>query len=416
MPRRPITSQTSYIVALVTGNRMVRISGEPSGLRRGVPSASTTRTWAPSQLCLPRAAGKIPARAGLVAAWNRLHFMVDRAPGQNAGRDVEDLVGRVGIEIGRGHGADAALAEAPRGRGVGLGDFLLHLHERFRAAPRCRQSSSAAARGKARSRSAPVSPPASAAASARSRRRRARSRAPALSHAPPGRGRDACSCASSHSLVFCASGMVAYPRPSIKAAGAPCCFTPSPAPDRATVATAAWPTGSSAPRRRRQCRWRRSRHRASYRRGRCRTPIRRRSGPSAMPRLAKAETAPNMRAHDAHAEIFAHQHGVERHHAAIGEAEDHRQRIELAELADREIGARPTCACTNRPPTRTVLGAEAIGQHAEQQAAAEAGEAGEAVDGDRGQRRDAADRWRSSPCGRSARNAPRSRRNAPAPA
>ena len=29
---------------------MVRISGEPSGLRRGVPSASTTRTWAPSQL------------------------------------------------------------------------------------------------------------------------------------------------------------------------------------------------------------------------------------------------------------------------------------------------------------------------------------------------------------------------------
>jgi hypothetical protein len=47
---RPITSQTSYIVALVTGNRMVRISGEPSGLRRGVPSASTIRTWAPSQL------------------------------------------------------------------------------------------------------------------------------------------------------------------------------------------------------------------------------------------------------------------------------------------------------------------------------------------------------------------------------
>ena len=38
------------MVALVIGNRMVRISGEPSGLRRGVPSASTTRTWAPSQL------------------------------------------------------------------------------------------------------------------------------------------------------------------------------------------------------------------------------------------------------------------------------------------------------------------------------------------------------------------------------
>ena len=38
-----------------------------------------------------------------------------------------------------------------------------------------------------------------------------------------------------------------------------------------------------------------------------------------------------------------------------------------------------------------LLGAEAIGQYAEQQPAAEAGEAGKAVDGDRGQGRDAAD-------------------------
>ena len=38
-----------------------------------------------------------------------------------------------------------------------------------------------------------------------------------------------------------------------------------------------------------------------------------------------------------------------------------------------------------------MLGAEAIGQDAEQQPAAEPGESGEAVDGDRGQRRDAAD-------------------------
>ncbi len=45
-----MTSQTSYIVALAIGNRMVRISGEPSFLRRWVPSASTTRTWAPNQL------------------------------------------------------------------------------------------------------------------------------------------------------------------------------------------------------------------------------------------------------------------------------------------------------------------------------------------------------------------------------
>ena len=35
---------------------------------------------------LPGAAGKIPARAGPVAAGNHLHLMVDRAPGENAGR------------------------------------------------------------------------------------------------------------------------------------------------------------------------------------------------------------------------------------------------------------------------------------------------------------------------------------------
>ena len=50
MPLRPITSQTSYIVALAAGNRMVRTSGVPLGFNRGVPSASTIRTWAPSQL------------------------------------------------------------------------------------------------------------------------------------------------------------------------------------------------------------------------------------------------------------------------------------------------------------------------------------------------------------------------------
>jgi hypothetical protein len=34
VPLRPITSQTSYMVALAAGNRMVRISGEPSGFLR----------------------------------------------------------------------------------------------------------------------------------------------------------------------------------------------------------------------------------------------------------------------------------------------------------------------------------------------------------------------------------------------
>jgi hypothetical protein len=37
------------MVALSIGNRIVRISGAPSFFR-GVPSASTTRTCAPSQL------------------------------------------------------------------------------------------------------------------------------------------------------------------------------------------------------------------------------------------------------------------------------------------------------------------------------------------------------------------------------
>ncbi len=85
----------------------------------------------PQPARLPGAGGKVPARTGPVAAGHDLHFMGDRAPGQDAGRDIENLVGRIGIEIGRRHGADAALAEAPRRGGVGLGDFLLHLHERF---------------------------------------------------------------------------------------------------------------------------------------------------------------------------------------------------------------------------------------------------------------------------------------------
>ncbi len=80
---------------------------------------------------LARAGGKFPARIGEVTAGHRLHFMRDRAPGEDAGRHVENLVGRIAVEIGRRHGADRALAKAPRRRGVGLGNFLLHLHEDF---------------------------------------------------------------------------------------------------------------------------------------------------------------------------------------------------------------------------------------------------------------------------------------------
>ncbi len=98
------------------------------------------------------------------------------------------------------------------------------------------------------------------------------------------------------------------------------------------------PTGSSAPPRPRPCRWRTSRHTASvvgWKVSNTHPPA---SGPNAMPRLAKRGDGAEHRAHDARAEIFAHQHGVERHHAAIGGAEHHRQRVEFAELADREIG------------------------------------------------------------------------------
>jgi hypothetical protein len=70
----------------------------------------------------------------------------NHAPGEAAGRDIEYLVGGIGIEIGGCHGADAALAEAPRRGGVGLGDFLLHLHERFRRDLQAAEASAAAAR------------------------------------------------------------------------------------------------------------------------------------------------------------------------------------------------------------------------------------------------------------------------------
>ena len=58
--------------------------------------------------------------------------MRDRAPGEDAGRRVEDLLRGVVVERGRDHRADAALAEAPGGGGIRLRDLLQHLHEGFR--------------------------------------------------------------------------------------------------------------------------------------------------------------------------------------------------------------------------------------------------------------------------------------------
>ena len=57
MPLRPITCQMSVIRAFDFGNSIVRMTGLPSGWRRGVPPASTIGTWQPSQevLWLPLA-------------------------------------------------------------------------------------------------------------------------------------------------------------------------------------------------------------------------------------------------------------------------------------------------------------------------------------------------------------------------
>ncbi len=81
---------------------------------------------------LTGAAGEVPARGGAITAGNRLHLVGDRAPGENAGWCIENLVRRFGFEIGRRHGADRTLAQAPRRGGVGFCNFLQHLHEDFR--------------------------------------------------------------------------------------------------------------------------------------------------------------------------------------------------------------------------------------------------------------------------------------------
>ena len=197
MPLRPITSQTSYIVALAErkqdGADFRRAIGlEPPG---AVGFDDLDMGAEPARL--PRAAGEIPARGGAIAAGHDLDLVGDRAPGQDAVGRAENLARRIGIEIGRRHGADTALAEAPGGGGVGLGDFLEHLHEdfgrRLGAADALRQQR----RGRARSRSGRKPPAASAAASARFRRPRSRSAAPARARARSVRNREACSCVSS---------------------------------------------------------------------------------------------------------------------------------------------------------------------------------------------------------------------------
>jgi hypothetical protein len=104
---------------------------------------------------------------------------------------------------------------------------------------------------------------------------------------------------------------------------------------------------------------------------------------------ASAEDRAEHRAHDARAEIFARQDGVERHHAAVGHAEHDRERVELAELVDEEIGAGAQ-RLHHQAADQHRLGALPVGQHAQQQAAAETRQAGQAVDANRRHRGNAA--------------------------
>ena len=96
------------------------------------------------------------------------------------------------------------------------------------------------------------------------------------------------------------------------------------------------------------------------------------------------------RSHDPRAEIFAREHGVERHHAAIGGPEHDRKRVERAQFANVEIAPdreRLHQQAADQNPLRT----QPIGEEAEQEASAQAGQAFHAVDADRGHCRDAAE-------------------------
>ena len=77
------------------------------------------------------------------------------------------------------------------------------------------------------------------------------------------------------------------------------------------------------------------------------------------------------RSHDVRAEIVARQNGVERHHAAVGNAKHYRQRIELAELACEEVGAGAK-GLHHQAHDQHRLGAQPVGQHAQQQSANQA--------------------------------------------
>jgi hypothetical protein len=75
-------------------------------------------------------------------------------------------------------------------------------------------------------------------------------------------------------------------------------------------------------------------------------------------------------------------YGVERHHAAIGRAEDHGERIEFTEAVDEDV-ASDRERLHHEAGDQHWLRTETIGEHAQQQTAAQASQALNAVDANR---------------------------------
>ena len=94
VPFRPITSQTSYRVALVERKQDgAHPASRLASARRAVGLGDAHMRADPARL--PHATGEFPAPVGAIAASYRLNLAADRAPGQNAVRLAEDLVGGV---------------------------------------------------------------------------------------------------------------------------------------------------------------------------------------------------------------------------------------------------------------------------------------------------------------------------------
>ena len=75
--------------------------------------------------------------------------------------------------------------------------------------------------------------------------------------------------------------------------------------------------------------------------------------------------APKHRAHDALPEVVAREHRVERHHAAVGEAEYRGHDIEILEARRRRRKLPAASAWINEPGDQHPLYALAVGEEAQ---------------------------------------------------